>query len=364
MTDALFSPIKFGAFSLKNRVVMAPLTRNRARHSDDTPHALHVEYYSQRAGAGLLITEGTQISPQGKGYAFTPGIYSDAQVAGWKKVTEAVHAKGGKIAAQIWHVGRISHTSLQPGGAAPVAPSAIGSGSKTFDGTGFVETSLPHALTVEEIAAVVEDYRHAARNAQAAGFDGVEIHAANGYLIDQFLRDTSNTRTDAYGGPIANRVRFLKEVVEAVTGVLGAGRVGVRLSPFSNANNVGIDSDTPALFAAAIDVLNDAGVAFLHMVEGQTGGPRDWPAGALESLRDRFKGAYMANNGYTRAAAVAAVASGHVELVAFGRLYISNPDLAERLAVDAALNPLPTTGLYGGGAEGYTDYPRMAAVAA
>lgn len=364
MTEALFTPFTLGDISVRNRIVMAPLTRNRARPEDDTPYALHAEYYAQRAGAGLIITEGTQISPEGKGYAWTPGIYSDAQVTGWKAVTEAVHAKGGRIAAQLWHVGRVSHTSLQEGGAAPVAPSAIGAASKTFDGTSFVQTSVPRALELDEIPRIVEDYRRAARNADAAGFDGVEIHAANGYLIDQFLRDTSNTRTDAYGGSVENRVRFLREVVEAVTGVLGAGRVGVRLSPFSNANNVGIDSDTLATFGAAIDVLNAAGVAFLHMVEGQTGGPRDWPAGALEALRDRFKGAYIANNGYTRDTAIAAVASGKVDLVAFGKLYISNPDLAERLALDAPLNPLPTEGLYGGGAKGYTDYPMLARTAA
>jgi N-ethylmaleimide reductase len=349
---------------VKNRIVMAPLTRNRARAEDDTPYDIHAEYYAQRAGAGLIITEGTQISQEGKGYAWTPGIYSDAQVAGWKKVTAAVHAKGGRIAAQLWHVGRISHTSLQVGGAAPVAPSAIGAASKTFDGTAFLETSVPRALDLAEIPRVIEDYRRAARNAAAAGFDGVEIHAANGYLIDQFLRDTSNTRTDAYGGSVENRVRFLKEVVAAVTDILGPGRVGVRLSPFSNANNVGIDSDTLATFGAAIDVLNDAGIAFLHMVEGQTGGPREWPAGALEALRDRFKAAYIANNGYTRDTAVAAVASGNVDLVAFGKLYISNPDLAERLAAGAPLNPLPTSGLYGGGREGYTDYPTLSEVAA
>jgi N-ethylmaleimide reductase len=364
MTEALFTPFKLGDIAVRNRVVMAPLTRNRARPEDDTPFELHAEYYAQRAGAGLIITEGTQISPEGKGYAWTPGIYSDAQVAGWKTVTDAVHAKGGKIAAQIWHVGRISHSSLQIGGAAPVAPSAIGAASKTFDGTSFVETSVPRALDLAEIPRVIEDYRRAARNADAAGFDGVEIHAANGYLIDQFLRDTSNTRTDAYGGSVENRVRFLAEVVAAVTEILGPGRVGVRLSPFSNANNVGIDSDTLATFGAAIDVLNDAGVAFLHMVEGQTGGPRDWPAGALEALRDRFHGAYIANNGYTRDTAIAAVASGKVDLVAFGKLYISNPDLAERLASNAPLNPLPTQGLYGGGREGYTDYPALADVAA
>lgn len=358
MTANLFSPITLGTLTLKNRVVMAPLTRNRA--PDGIPLALHVEYYAQRAGAGLIITEGSQISPQGKGYAWTPGIYSPAQVAGWKKVTEAVHAKGGKIAIQLWHVGRVSHVSLQEGGQAPVAPSAIAAQSKTFDGTQFVDTSLPRALELSEIAAVVDDYRKAAENAKAAGFDAVEIHAANGYLIDQFLRDTSNKRSDIYGGSVENRVRFLDEVVAAVCAVMGAGRVGVRISPFSNANAVGIDSDTLATFGAAIDVLNKHGVAFVHMVEGQTGGPRDWPKGALEALRARIKGAaYMANNGYDRDTAIAAVATGAADLVAFGKLYISNPDLAERLAADADLNPLPTSGLYGGGAEGYTDYPTL-----
>ncbi|NUB43831.1 alkene reductase [Fertoebacter nigrum] len=364
MTETLFTPVTVGALTLKNRIAMAPLTRNRARPEDDTPYAIHAEYYAQRAGAGLIITEGSQISPEGKGYAWTPGIYSPAQIEGWKAVTDAVHAKGGHIAIQIWHVGRISHVSLQEGGKAPVAPSAIGAASKTFDGEKFVETSVPRALELAEIARVVDDYRKAARNAKAAGFDAVEIHAANGYLIDQFLRDTSNHRSDAYGGSVENRVRLLDEVIGAVTEAMGKGRVGVRISPFSNANNVGLSSDTAEVFAAAIDVMNRHDVAFLHMVEGQTGGPRDWPAGALEALRDRFNGTYMANNGYDRATAIAAVNGGKVDMVAFGKLYISNPDLAERLAEDAVLNPLPTDGLYGGGRQGYTDYPTLADMAA
>ncbi|MGP3696474.1 alkene reductase [Rhodobacter sp. NSM] len=358
MTEKLFTPIAFGDLTLKNRVVMAPLTRNRADPEGDVPTDLTVEYYSQRAGAGLIVTEGSQISPEGKGYAWTPGIYSEAQVAAWRKVTEAVHARGGRIAIQLWHVGRISHTSLLDG-RQPVAPSALTAASRTFDGSQFVETSAPRALDEAEIARVVEDYRHAARNAKAAGFDAVEIHGANGYLIDQFLRDTSNTRTDAYGGSQENRVRFLDEVVGAVVSEMGAGRTGIRLSPFSNANDVGLDSDTLGLFSKAIDVLNRHGLAFLHMVEGQTGGPRDWPEGALETLRGRFHGTYIANNGYGRDLAVAAVASGKADMVAFGKLYISNPDLAERLAAGAPLAPLPTEGLYGGGAQGYTDYPAL-----
>ncbi|AXS41796.1 alkene reductase [Breoghania sp. L-A4] len=357
MTQAkLFTPIKAGDIALANRVVMAPLTRNRARAEDDAAYELHAEYYSQRAGAGLLITEGTQISPEGKGYAWTPGIYSEAQVAGWKKVTDAVHLKGGRIVAQIWHVGRISHTSLLDG-QPPVAPSAIAAASRTFDGTGFVETSTPRALELTEISRVIEDYRKAARNADAAGFDGVEIHAANGYLLDQFMRDGSNKRTDAYGGSLENRVRLLGEVVEAVVEVLGAGRVGVRLSPFSNANAIE-DSDPVALATAAVDRISGLGLAFLHMVEGQTGGDRALPEGAdLAALKARFDGLYMANNGYDRQMALDAVEEGRADLVAFGKLYIANPDLAERLEKDAPLNAWDGDTFYGGGREGYTDYP-------
>ena len=358
MTDKLFTPLTAGAIEMKNRVVMAPLTRNRA-YAGDVPGDLHVDYYRQRAGAGLIVTEGSQISPQAKGYTATPGIYSQAQVAGWRRVTEAVHAAGGRIVIQLWHVGRVSHPDLLDGGA-PVAPSAIPAKSRTYVNGAFLETGAPRALTEAEIAATVEDYRKAAANAIAAGFDGVEIHGANGYLIDQFLRDSSNKRTDGYGGPVENRIRFLREVLAAVTGEIGASRTGIRLSPWSNANDVGLDSDTAGLFGAVVDQLNAAGLAFLHMVEGQTGGPRDWPAGGIEALRARFKGVWIANNGYTRDMAVQAVASGAADAVAFGKLYISNPDLAERLAQDAPLNPLPTAGLYGGGAEGYTDYPTLA----
>ncbi|MTH98982.1 alkene reductase [Roseibium sp. RKSG952] len=353
----LFSPIKAGAIDLKNRIVMAPLTRNRARAEDDAPYEIHAEYYAQRASAGLIITEASQISPQGKGYAWTPGIYSDAQVAGWKKVTEAVHARGGKIVIQLWHVGRISHPVLQPGGADPVAPSAISANSKSFDGENFIDTTKPRALETGEIAGIVEDYRKAAANAREAGFDGVEIHAANGYLIDQFLKDGSNKRTDAYGGSVENRLRFLKEVVEAVTGELGADRVGIRLSPYSNANNI-TDSNPQETFVNAIDLLNRYGLAYLHLVEGQTGGPRDVPEGAdLSDLYKRFDGVKMGNNGYDRDLAVNRVEGGDVDLVAFGRPYISNPDLVERLAQNASLNPWDQSTFYGGGREGYTDYP-------
>jgi N-ethylmaleimide reductase len=363
-TEKLFTPIRVGALDLANRVVMAPLTRNRARPEDDAPHDLHVTYYGQRAGAGLIITEASQISPEGKGYAWTPGIYSDAQIAGWKKVTDAVHAKGGKIVIQLWHVGRISHTSLQPGGQAPVAPSAIAAESKTFDGTQFLPTSTPRALDISEMPRLVDDFRKATLNARAAGFDGVEIHAANGYLLDQFLRDGANHRTDAYGGSVENRTRLLVEVIEGVVGAWDAGHVGIRLSPFSNANGV-TDSDPQTLFSHVVDRINRFGLAYLHMIEGQTGGSRDLAKGqSIEALRAKFDGVYMANNGYDRQMAIDAVASGRADLVAFGRLFIANPDLVARLQADAALNPLDTDTLYGGGAKGYTDYPAMGAVSA
>lgn len=358
VTARLFTPLTAGDIVMKNRVVMAPLTRNRAKGA--LPGPLHVEYYRQRAGAGLIVTEGAQISAEGKGYDDTPGIYNGDQVAAWRKVTDAVHEAGGLIAAQLWHVGRISHADLQPDGQSPVAPSAITAKSRTFVGGAFVETSAPRALETSEIARVVADFGNAAASARMAGFDAVEIHGANGYLVDQFMRETTNRRTDAYGGAIANRVRFLREVVEAVVAEMGPGRTGIRLSPWSNANDVGIDSDTPALFATVVDALNDADIAFLHMVEGQTGGPREWPAGGIEALRGAFKGAWIANNGYDRASAVTAVETGAADAVAFGKLYISNPDLAERLARGAALAAKPTEGLYGGGVEGYTDYPALA----
>ncbi|WP_428688647.1 alkene reductase [Roseibium sp.] len=356
----LFTPAKAGAIELRNRVVMAPLTRNRARAEDDTPFDIHVEYYRQRAGAGLIITEASQISPQGKGYAWTPGIYSKAQIEGWKKVTDAVHAEGGKIVIQLWHVGRISHPVLQPGGADPVAPSAIAAQSKTFDGSQFVETPTPRALEIAEIPGIVEDYRKAAENAKKAGFDGIEVHAANGYLIDQFLRDGSNKREDAYGGSIENRTRFLKEVMDAVVGAWGGERVGIRLSPFSNANDIA-DSNPQETFSHVIRLLNGYKLAYLHLVEGQTGGPRDIPEGGdLAALYALFDGARMGNNGFDRESAIEAVESGRIDFVAFGRPFISNPDLVLRLEQDAQLNALDPDTLYGGGLKGYTDYPTLA----
>jgi N-ethylmaleimide reductase len=362
MTTSLYEPMRIGDLTLANRIVMAPLTRNRALHGGDLPHALTATYYAQRASAGLLISEGTQISAEGKGYAWTPGIYTPGQVAGWRLVTDAVHAQGGLIFAQLWHVGRVSTHSLQPDGQAPVGPSALAANSRTFDGTGFVPTSTPRALETDEIARVVADFRNAAHNAKTAGFDGVELHGANGYLIDQFLRDGTNQRVDRYGGSIENRARLLGEVLEALTSVWPAHRVGVRFSPFSNANDVA-DSDPMATFSHAVSVASGFGLGYLHFVEGQTGGTRDLPPGAdLGALRGLFKGAYMANNSYDRALAEAAVASGAADLVAFGRPFIANPDLVERLRRNAPLNSGDQTTYFGGSSKGYTDYPTLAGV--
>ena len=358
MQAKLFTPLTLGDLTLPNRVVMAPLTRNRADPDGDVPYELHAEYYAQRASAGLIITEGTQISPEGKGYIQTPGIHSAEQIAGWKTVTGAVHKAGGRIFAQLWHVGRISHVSLQPNGQAPVAPSPITANSQTFTASGFADVSEPRALETEEIARVVDDYRKAAENARTAGFDGVEVHAANGYLIDQFLRDSTNKRTDAYGGSVENRTRFLAEILGAVTKVYPSKRVGVRFSPFSGFNDIA-DSDPLTIFGAAIARANDAGLGYVHLVEGQTGGPREFPAGAIATLRAGFDGAYMANNGYDRARAIQAVESGEADLIAFGKLFIANPDLVERLERNAPLNEPDQSTFYGGDAHGYTDYPTL-----
>jgi len=355
----LFETFKLGALTLPNRIVMAPLTRNRSTSEDKVVSDLAPLYYSQRASAGLLITEASQISPQGQGYIWTPGCYDDAQVAGWKKVTDAVHAKDGRIFLQMWHVGRISHTSLQPNGGAPVAPSAITAKTKTFIASGFADTSEPRALLTNEIAGIVADYAHSAKCADRAGFDGVEIHAANGYLIDQFLRDSTNKRTDQYGGSIENRIRFALEVTDAILKVLPAGRVGIRLAPTSPANDV-YDTNPTALFGALVAELSKRKLAFIHIVEGATGGARDILPFDYKALRKSFAGAYIANNGYTRDMAIEAISSGAADLVAFGKPFISNPDLVERLRLDAPLNEIDKATLYGGGAKGYTDYPELA----
>ncbi len=365
MTEAipsLFDSYRLGSLTLSNRIVMAPLTRNRAA-AGFVPGPLSTEYYTQRASAGLLITEATQISQQGQGYQDTPGIYTDAQVAGWKDVTDAVHAKGGHIVVQLWHVGRVSHTSLQPNGGAPVAPSAIPAKTKTFVNNGFVETSVPRALELSEIPGIIEDYRRAATNAIKAGFDGVEVHAANGYLLDQFLRDGANARTDQYGGSIENRARLLLEVVAAVIGEIGAERTGLRLSPVAPANGL-TDSAPQPLFNYVVEELEKLHPVYIHVVEGATGGPRDVaPDFSFAELQRRYSGTWIVNNGYDLDLAKQALANHTADLIAFGRPFISNPDLVARLEQAAPLNPLKSEGLYGGGAEGYTDYPTLEAVA-
>ncbi len=363
----LFDPCRAGDIELATRIVLAPLTRNRASPGQ-VPNELMREYYAQRAdpatGSGLLITEATQISPEGQGYLDTPGIHSAEQVAGWRRITEAVHARGGRIVVQLWHVGRISHVSLQPGGQAPVSSTARPVSTKTYIAGGFATCSPPRALATEEIPGVVDDYRRAALNAMEAGFDGVEVHGANGYLIDQFLRDSINDRSDAYGGSVENRIRFLREVMQAVTGSIGGGRTGLRLSPVTPSNDAAPDSHPQALHEAAVAALAPMNLAYLHVVEGQTGGARDFAPFDYAALRRRFKGAWMVNNGYTRAMALDAVASGAADLVAFGKAFIANPDLGRRLREDAPLNAPDTTTFYGGGAAGYTDYPTLDAATA
>jgi N-ethylmaleimide reductase len=357
--SALFAPFKLGDLKLPNRIVMAPLTRNRAAHGTDAPHDLNALYYRQRASAGLLISEASQISQQGQGYIWTPGSYSAAQVEGWRKVTDSVHGAGGRIFVQLWHVGRVSHVALQPGGQPPVAPSAIRAKTKTVLEAGFTDVSEPRALETHEIAAIVNDYAHAAKSANEAGFDGVEIHAANGYLIDQFLRDGTNKREDLYGGSIENRMRFALEVVDAITKVWSKSRVGVRIAPVSPANDIQ-DSNPAALFGALVEQLDARGLAYIHAVEGATGGARDNQPFDFVALRRAFRGAYIANNGYDRDLAIDTLARGDADLIAFGRPFIANPDLVERLRVGAPLNPVVKETLYGGGEKGYTDYPEMA----
>jgi N-ethylmaleimide reductase len=352
----LFDTVRLGPCQLSNRIVMAPLTRSRAQ-KEDIPSDLAAQYYAQRASAGLIIAEATQISRQGKGYAFTPGIYSAAQVEVWKKITAAVHGAAGRIFLQLWHVGRISHPLLQPDGALPVAPSAVQPAGKSFTESGFVPYVTPRALELDEIPGIVEQYRLASQNALEAGFDGVEIHAANGYLIDQFLRDKTNQRTDAYGGSIENRTRFMLEVTEAVVSVWGGDRVGIRLSPISPANDCG-DSNPEPLFTHAVESLNRFGLAYLHIVEGATGGPREVENGFdLQILRRLFKGTYIANNGYDLALANHARKNDLADLIAFGRPFISNPDLVERLRMQAPLTPVNPKTIYSPGPVGYVDYP-------
>ncbi|HEY4066600.1 MAG TPA: alkene reductase [Burkholderiaceae bacterium] len=365
---SLFDPLRLGDITAANRIVMAPLTRDRAGPGR-TPTAMMATYYEQRASAGLIVTEGTQISAEGQGYLDTPGIYSAEQIAGWRRVTDAVHAKGGKIVVQLWHVGRISHLSLLPEGQVPVSSTARGATGKTFTAKGFETVSAPRALGLDELPRLVNDYRVAARNAIAAGFDGVEVHGANNYLLEQFMRDSVNDRTDAYGGARENRARLVVEVMTAIAEEIGAGRTGIRLSPVTPANETAQDSDPQAMYQLVVEKLAPLKLAFIHVVEGATGGPRDIAPFDYAALRERFKhgnehGAWIVNNGYTRSMAIDAVGHGEADMVAFGKGFISNPDLVRRLRDDAPIAPVVRETLYGGGAEGYTDYPPLESVSA
>jgi N-ethylmaleimide reductase len=351
----LFEPTKLGPLTLPNRLVMAPLTRNRAL-AGLVPNPLAVEYYGQRASAGLLVSEATQVSQQGQGYQDTPGIYSKEQVAGWRKVTERVHERGGRIFLQLWHVGRISHVSLQENNQAPVAPSAIRAKGKTFVGGTFADVSEPRALSLQEIPGIIESFRKGAANALAAGFDGVEVHGANGYLLEQFAKDGTNKRTDAYGGGIENRAKLMLEVAKAVTAEAGAERTGIRISPVTPANDIS-DSNPQPLYEYIVDQLSAQKLVYIHVVEGATGGPRDIAPFDYGSLRKRFAGAYIANNGYDFDLANKVLTANEADLIAFGKPFLANPDLVERLQRRAPLNAPDKATFYGGGAKGYTDYP-------
>jgi len=356
----IFTPVDVGPLRLKNRVVIAPLTRSRAGPGN-TPWELNALYYAQRASAGLIISEATQISPQGQGYIATPGIHSAKQIEGWKCETSAVHLAGGRMVLQLWHVGRISHPSFQPGGATPVAPSAIRPKTQAFTANGFEPIPTPRALETAEIPAIVEQYAQAARNALIAGFDGVEVHAANGYLIDQFLQDQTNKRTDRYGGDIENRCRLLMEVVAAVSAAVSPQRTGVRISPQNTQNDIG-ESDPRALFNYLAKQLSGKGLAYLHVIEGDTSGV-PVPTFDYKQLKRQFGGLVIANNGFDKQRANEAIVEGRADLVAFGKPFIANPDLVIRLLLDAPLTPVNRETLYGGSEQGYTDYPLLGVVA-
>ena len=358
----LFTPLKAGPFDLPHRVVMAPMTRNRAGDGN-APHALNATYYQQRSDAALIITEATQICPEGMGYPGTPGIHSDAQIDGWREVTDAVHEAGGRIILQMWHVGRISHPDLQPGGKDPVAPSAIQPAGEAMTLSGMKPYVTPRALEAGEMEDLVEKYRIAAKNADMAGFDGVEVHGANGYLLDQFTRDSTNKRDDAYGGPIENRCRFPLAVTDAVVDVWGADRVGYRISPFQPYNDIS-DSDPAATFTYLATELAKRDLLYLHMVEiGDPAEGDDFIAARdplFLSLREIWPNTLITNGGYDRARADAVVGAGLADMVSFGAPYLANPDLPERLLSGAGYNQPDRATFYSGAAKGYTDYPALA----
>ena len=352
-SNILFTPTKVGRVQLANRIVMAPMTRGRA-NADGTPNGLLAEYYQQRASAGLIITEATAISRTGYGWAGSPGIYNRSHVEAWREVTNAVHREGGRIFLQLWHMGRVSHPDFL-GGALPVAPSPIAAQGEAFTPTGKKPYVTPRPLDTDEIPFVIQEYAHATRLAREAWFDGVEIHAANGYLIDQFLRDGSNRRTDRYGGSVENRVRFLSEVTEAVTRTWSSDHVGVRLSPANPYNDMS-DSDPLKTFTYATHELNKFNLAYLHVLEGRA---NEGPAAITPHLRRLYKGTMIINGGYDKATATHALSEGQGDLVAFGTPFIANPDLVERYRENHPLNELRPDGLYNGGAEGYIDYPLL-----
>lgn len=357
MTD-LFSPARFGGIEMANRIVMSSLTRNRAGEGN-VPTPLVAEYYRQRATAGLILTEASPISPEAHGYPRTPGIHTDAQIAGWKQVTDAVHRAGGKIALQLWHVGRISHPDLQPGGQLPVAPSAIRAAGQTFTGQGMKDFVTPRALDTAELPGLVKTYAQAAKNALAAGFDGVEVHAGNGYLLDQFLRSATNRRTDAYGGSKENRARLLLEVLDAVIAAIGNERLGLRLSPVTPFNDIS-DANPQETFEYVVEQLNPRRLAFLDILQGTGGAPREqWEPFDYDRLRSLYEGNLILNNGYDFASAQEALKQGKTDAIAFGRMLLANPDLVERFRRGAPLNQPDYDKLYSGEEKGYTDYPSL-----
>ncbi|WP_250164022.1 alkene reductase [Psychrobacter sp. WY6] len=368
-TSPLFASVTLGPYTLKNRIVMPPLTRSRSTQPDNIPNELMASYYTQRASAGFMVTEGTQIEPRGQGYAWTPGIHSHAQIEGWKKVTESVHAAGGIIFAQLWHVGRVSHTSLQPQGAQPIAPSAITADNvkvfiETAPGEGaLADPSEPRALSTDEVSELVAMYAAAARNALEAGFDGVELHCANGYLVNQFISEHSNTRDDQYGGSLTNRLRFLKEIVAAVSEVVGADRLGVRFAPlFASTDETRVylglvESDPHHTYIEAIKVLEQAGIAYLSIAEADWDNAPDLPETFYQAVRAEFSGRIIYAGKYTTEKSVHMLAKGYGDLFAFGRPFIANPDLPERIANHWPLNEADPTTMYGGTEIGYNNYP-------
>ncbi len=358
--SALFTAKNIGSISAKNRIVMAPMTRSRSA-SGDVPTDLMAEYYGQRASAGFIVTEATQISQQGKGYSFTPGMYSDAQVEGWKKVTQTVHDKGGAIFSQLWHVGRMSHESFHKDGV-PVAPSALAPDARVWvvgdDGEGrMVDCPTPRALSKKDIQDIIEDYRIAARNAIEAGFDGIEIHGGNGYLIDQFLRQSSNKREDEYGGSTENRLRFPMEVVKAVSEEIGADKVGIRLAPFITQRGMN-DPDVIPLILEAAKIMNDIGIAYIHLSEADWDDAPTVSPEFRQSLRKIFSGAIVVAGNYTAETGAQIIADGLVDFIAYGRKFLANPDLPSRFENGFPLNNISDIDtLFGGDERGYTDYP-------